>query len=540
MPVTAQTQPPLRIALSVTSAASLGAFEAGAAAALVTAIQRFNTAAGAVTAPRPIVLDTVGATSAGALVALLATRSLLAGLDPVWVLYQAWVERASLGRLMSRRDDAPLSLQAVRDDLGDLLDPRDRSGRPVHRVSPEERQAEPIRLSIALGNLQGLSYDLPEVGEDPSVAAMTHVDWASYLLTSEDDAAGYRAPAGRCVVDAVLASMSHPAAFPPRGLDRSPERERYESQGVANFPRSGHFWYCDGSALVTHPFAHTLENARRADTEGRLRQEGSNRLHVLVHPHTAAPAGDDTWTNPSRPPSWTATVSRLLATLTTQSLYDGMREIESVNARVRWSSELGSLLAEHLDEDAADDLRDLLARIRGERRHVGDTSGNGGDADVAAPTSVADLVSQVVSEAAGTAGRIDVRTEVISPLRLLPRREATGRTTDREHEVGALLAGEFLGRFGGFTDRALRQSDFALGWRSCRAWLPEALRRGGLSDEVVEQAVRAVDERQVDYGHDGPRGGTTSRDLPLRVRLRLATLVLRAARKALRDTTRSR
>ena len=537
--MTAQTHPPLRIALSVTSAASLGAFEAGATAALVTAIQRLNTAARAAAAPRPVVLDTVGATSAGALVALLTTRSLLAGLDPVWVLHRAWVERASLARLMSRRDDAPLSLAAVRDDLGDLLDPRDRRGRPVHRVAADNRQAEPIKLSIALGNLQGLSYDLPEVGKDPSVAAMTHVDWADYLLTREDDAADYRAPAGRCVVDAVLASMSHPAAFPPRGLDRSPDRGTYEAQGVVNFPRSGHFWYCDGSALVTHPFARTLESARGADEEAALRQERRNRVHVLVHPHTAAPAGDDTWTDPSQPPSWPSTVSRLLAALTTQALYDGMREIERVNARVRWSAELGSLLAEHLDEESAGDLRDLLTRIRRERRELGDTAPDSAGGVPAATTSVADLASQVVAEVSGTGGRPEVRTEVISPLRLLSAAEATAHTAEREHEIGTLLAGEFLGRFGGFTQRALRQSDFALGWHSCRAWLPEALRRGGLSDDVVEEAVGAVDERQVDYGHRGPRGGATSRDLPLSARLRLATLVLRAARKGLRDTTRS-
>lgn len=537
--MTAASNAPLRIALSATSAASLGSFEAGAVAALLTAVQRWNCVAAEEGSPSPVRVDTVGATSAGALVGLLASRSLLAGLDPLWVLHQAWVERASLARLMRRRDDAPLSLLPVREDLGKLLDPRDRRGRAVHRVPEQARQAEPIRLSIALGNLQGLTFDLPEVGNDPSVAAMTHVDWDEFVFTG-DEVRDYQEPPGSSAVDAVLASMSQPAAFSPWGMDRSGDRAEYERQGVANFPDSGHFWYCDGSALLRHPFARTLDRARASEEDDGRRSERPNRVHVLVHPHTAAPLHEDTWTAPDVRPSWTATVSRILAALTTQSLYDDMREIERINALVRWARELGDVLSRHIPQESAADLRDLLARIRQEGHDLGQVSPQAPVHGVGASDGVAELVAQVVAEASGTAGRTEVRTEVVSPLRLLTPGEGTPRTTAREHEVRSLLAGEFLGRFGGFTDRTLRQSDFALGWDSCRTWLPGAARRGGLGEREIDAALTALDERGVTHGGRDTRGGATVQDLPLSARLRLASLVLRAARMALRDTPRSR
>ena len=68
------------------------------------------------------------------MVGLLAARYLLAGVDPVAVLHEAWVRRASLSRLALGRRDAPLSMTVVREDTIGLLEPRDRHGRPAHRV----------------------------------------------------------------------------------------------------------------------------------------------------------------------------------------------------------------------------------------------------------------------------------------------------------------------------------------------------------------------------------------------------------------------
>jgi hypothetical protein len=65
----------------------------------------------------------------------------------------------------------------------------------------------------------------------------------------------------------------------------------------------------------------------------------------------------------------------------------------------------------------------------------------------------------------GLTGTERVDVEMISPLM-----EVTGG----ERGVNDLLAGDFIGTFGGFLDRRIRASDFALGWRSVASWAPGA------------------------------------------------------------------
>ena len=61
--------------------------------------------------------------------------------------------------------------------------------------------------------------------------------------------------------------------------------------------------------------------------------------------------------------------------------------------------------------------------------------------------------------------------------------EAAGRQ-GRGEDVGSLLAGEFMGDFGGFLSRDLRVSDFALGYQSSLAWLRRGLGECGLDEEI--------------------------------------------------------
>lgn len=103
---------PMRIALTLPSAAGLGAHEAGATAALVVALQRLS-ACGGRRAPTGSRRRHGRAASAGTLVAVPATRCLLAGLNPVHVLHRASVEEVSWRRLRRRAGDAPLSLDSI-------------------------------------------------------------------------------------------------------------------------------------------------------------------------------------------------------------------------------------------------------------------------------------------------------------------------------------------------------------------------------------------------------------------------------------------
>ena len=64
-----------------------------------------------------------------------------------------------------------------------------------------------------------------------------------------------------------------------------------------------------------------------------------------------------------------------------------------------------------------------------------------------------------------------------------------------DDDCGArLLAGDFAGTFGGFLDRSIRASDFALGWRAVVEWLPEGLGRQGLGEETIAELLHVLDD----------------------------------------------
>jgi predicted acylesterase/phospholipase RssA len=106
MPDVERLMPKLRIGLTISGAVSLGAYEGGALAALLLAVQRMQGA---------VVIDAITGASAGAMTAVLAARCLLRGIDPVEAMKQAWVDLPSLRRLASRDLGSPLSGQVLQE-----------------------------------------------------------------------------------------------------------------------------------------------------------------------------------------------------------------------------------------------------------------------------------------------------------------------------------------------------------------------------------------------------------------------------------------
>jgi len=138
--------------------------------------------------------------------------------------------------------------------------------------------------------------------------------------------------------------------------------------------------------------------------------------------------------------------------------------------------------------------------------------------DVPTTTDLDDVIDQLRS-AANLDGKDHVDLEIVSPLQ-----------RDADDDVDDLLAGDFAGAFGGFLDRRLRQSDFALGWRSTTDWAPDVLRRHGLSDETVDAVEQALDEHRPDWMGEVDLEGDGVGQLGRRGRLRLALLAAQLGR----------
>ena len=487
----------LRVSLTLSGGASLGAYQAGATAALLVALEHMRDEHDV-----DVRVDAIGGASAGAIVGMMAAYSLLEGVSGCGVLHEAWVKRVSIDTLLRRNSRGPLSLEGVRTDLPDLL----AEGKRVRA------QEHPLALHIALTGLRGLTYEVHGLRADAPVQAVTYADWKDFLLEPGGGPSQYFEPKVASPLDTVLASASHPGSFAPRVLDRRGDRDGYERQGISNLPRSGWLWYSDGGLVQSEPVGRTVAAARRIDGP-----EGAHRLNLMIDPRSEEPTDAEEWSDVDYEATWAGGLSRSLAVLPEQALYEDLRKLQRDNRRLGWLTELAEALAGKVSDDAAADVRALLERVEGERVEERGDDGEGASARSEASTD--ELVLQAIGEVSGLAGKEPVAVDVISPLLL----EDAGD----EDSVGDLLAGDMLGDFGGFLDADLRRSDFALGYVSALAWTKDGLSACGLPDDVVESTREAVRDSCPEDWEEVRRGEASKRDLPWRARIRLAHFLLR-------------
>ena len=498
----------IRVTLTLSGGASLGAFQAGNAAGLLVAFFHLREEEGI-----DVRVDALGGASAGALVSLMTAHSLLSGADPVKLLSEAWVERVGIETLFKGGSRGPLTFGKVRRTAPELLAAGGDGG---------PRQDQPLIVNVSLTGLQGLSYELEGVRDEPVIAS-SYDDWGEFELRPGGGIEQLVEPSGSSPLDFVLASASHPGAFAPRVLDRSGDEDGYRRQGVDSFPESGNLWYTDGGLIQSKPLGRVLSSARRiSDADADV-----HRLDLMIDPRSEDPSAATEWSDPDHAADWASGLSRALAILPAQALYDDLRAVERDNRRIRWADELVEALLPHLDEQAAaEELRALTERIADEREKARGAAGDprkGPDTD----EDAAGLLRRAVSDIGGVTGKNVVSVDVLSPLILA---EETGE------DVPSLLAGELLGDFGGFLAQDLRRSDFALGYETTVAWAKQGLEPCGVEADAAERTVAAIRDRAPYDWEEVREGGTGHRDLPWRARLNLARLFGRAARSVIRGS----
>ena len=495
----------IRVTLTLSGGASLGAFQAGNAAALLVAFFHLREEE-----DLDVRVDALGGASAGALVSLMTAHSLLSGADPVKLLSEAWVERVGIETLFQGGSRGPLTFGKVRRTAPELLSAGGEGG---------PQQETPLILNISLTGLQGLTYELQGVRDKPVIAS-SYDDWGEFQLEPGGGIDQLVEPSGSSPLDFVLASASHPGAFAPRVLDRSGDEDGYRRQGVDSFPESGNLWYTDGGLIQSKPLGRVLSAARRLDDS----DADVHRLDLMIDPRSEDPSAASEWSDPDHEADWASGLSRALAILPSQALYDDLRAVERDNSRIRWTEELVETLLPHVDEGVTDELRALAERIAEERREArgaeGDTRGEP-DADA----SVEELLKRIVGDIGSVTGKNTVSVDVLSPLIL---------AEETDEDVPSLLAGELLGDFGGFLAQDLRRSDFALGYETTIAWAKEGLEPCGVDADAAKRTVEAISERCPYRWEDVRQGRTGHRDLPWRARLNFARLLGRAARSVVR------
>ena len=118
-----------------------------------------------------------------------------------------------------------------------------------------------------------------------------------------------------------------------------------------------------------------------------------------------------------------------------------------------------------MKKDGESKLRKFIEGVRDERSELrSDEPGHDDDETSLSDMDARELLRCALLETAGLQGKQALSLDVISPLILAD-----------DDDPKSLLAGEFMGDFGGFLSEELRSSDFNLGYEAATAWLERGL-----------------------------------------------------------------
>jgi hypothetical protein len=500
----------VRLALTISGAVSLGAFEGGVLAALVTAVRALEGTDGP-----PVRIDAIGGASAGAMTALLTARCLTTAVDPVKAMKTAWVTGDSIQKLLHTHGDSPLSAEVLRQLAAEVFSDQV-PGADQHRDAP-------VRLVLALCALRGLEYDIRQPGADP-VEATTYLDLATFDVTRDWTAAHYLEPDHASPAEAAIASGANEFGFPAQYLDRSADAADYAARGLTG-PAVG-LWYTDGGTLDNEPLGHTADLSDQLDDGAPA---GIRRIHVLIHPNVSGGPTGEAWADPDDPPTWVATLHRAFELQRTQSLFDDLRTLAKTSTRIRWLDQVLGTVESFVETLPTDDqarlheaLADTFGAIQAEKAGL-----PGAAPGPELPPSAAELLGLAVETATGLGPKRRVGIEVISPLRL---------AKENDVPIERMLAGAALGHFGGFFDEKLRLSDFDLGYQCATTWMTTGgWERCGLSPGQASTAVQAVSAAYEAEERWKEEGRTSVLDIARHHPLALAGLLGQVARVTVRD-----
>ena len=397
----------IRVTLTLSGGASLGAFQAGTAAALLVAFFHLREEE-----DLDVLVDALGGASASALVSLMTAHSLLSGADPVKLLSEAWVERVGIETLFQGGSRGPLTFGKVRRTAPELLEAGGDGG-------PHQDQG--LILNISLTGLQGLTYELEGVRDDPVVAS-SYDDWGEFELQPDGGIEQLVEPSGCSPLDFVLASASHPGAFAPRVLDRSGDRDGYREQGVHSFPESGHLWYTDGGLIQSKPLGRVLSAARRiSDADADV-----HRLDLMIDPRSEEPSAARS--GRSRPGGGLGERPQPRARNPPGAgSYDDLRDVERDNSRIRWADDLVEALLPHLDDEGArEESGPWRSGSPPSARRRAASEGDPRD-DPGEDAETADLLRRVIGDIGGLTGKNVVFGRC--PLAADPGRRKQGKTS---------------------------------------------------------------------------------------------------------------
>ncbi|VTR91653.1 patatin : Patatin OS=bacterium UASB270 GN=U27_05170 PE=4 SV=1: Patatin [Gemmata massiliana] len=316
-----------KISLVMSGAVSLGSYHAGVLTELLYALD-YHRRNG-----RAYELDVITGASAGSITGALVAYAVMNNFGARTGLHKAWVELASIDRLLQKPPtNALLDPGAVRDIAKECLP------EPLVPASPAPFAPEKLWLGFTLSNLNGLNRSISAPGNPGG----THFD-----STFFDDIRTYRLVRGRAsdpperarrlwssedratwddVAEFGIASGAFPLAFPPVRLSRL----LWELPLLAApVPDPLEYTYVDGGTFNNQPIGEAVRLSREAD-DGELHPD---RKYLFVN---AAARNDDLNAAINPKSSMWEIAKRLLSCIFAQSRTSDWIRALLVDTQVRW------------------------------------------------------------------------------------------------------------------------------------------------------------------------------------------------------------
>ena len=503
------------LAITISGAVSLGAYEAGVMYEMLRALAAHNSD------PRnePIVIDVLTGASAGGMTAVILAQKLLFQSERLRDaddndLYLPWVADVDVSTLLELGPSESADLSILSSDLIEgiarqyLISPYATLG--GDGPSPQKRHpaaAERIKLGLAMSNLNGIDYGLKLL----SGGQMPYTRFQDELRTDVDSAEPAHNTPGfwEPLRNAAVACGAFPLAFRIKDLLRH-AWEYSSPPPLAPLPADIHFPYTDGGVFQNEPIGLAKRLVNDID-----QHVNDQRYYLFVAPgmrqsaagHGSAAPGHGSAAPGSNYFNYWNTGKALVNAIFNQARYRDLEDVERINARVaefdRQSLELKeqfragalgaatmgpatSTLLAKVNPNRAVDVTRLKAQFRSDYDELAAAVG---------PANADTWLDMVLLlETAASLGPKDTMT-------------VFAITEDDDK-----LAGGSLFAFGGFFDERYRQHDYDRGRKSARDFIRWLKNTPDTGLGPIEYPLDTLPPIEIDEELDDVQVGDLSRD----------------------------
>ena len=322
-----------RLAITISGAVSLGAYEAGVMYELLRALESHN-------ANHPtdqILIDVLTGASAGGMTAAILAQKLLFQPDRLREvsnndLYLPWVKDIDLSNLLKLKADESEFLSIFSSDLVEdiskkyvvlptTLGPNVKSPQPHSAVAPQ------LKLGLAMSNLNGIDYGLKLT----SGGAMPYTRFQDEVKIDIDSTNldHIKAEFWEPIRNAAVACGAFPFAFRVKDVLR--HVSEYQDPVPLQFPATGmHFAYTDGGTFQNEPIGLAKQLVDSID-----RHQNEQRYYIFVAPgmRESASSTFSAASGSSYFDYWHTGLS-LANAIFNQARYRDLENVERINKRI--------------------------------------------------------------------------------------------------------------------------------------------------------------------------------------------------------------